>query len=164
MKRLCLVIALLISIIYATLSLVPERVITVALADEKPVEGIKTSPIKEKPKGDILNPANPNRPIWPHKPWKAGYKLSEKQINEVIPYLIACESRGNSVKILDTNKKHSLGILQIQMGSWNWWSELSGIKGNPMVPDDALAMARWALANGYLHHWSCAYILGILAR
>lgn len=82
----------------------------------------------------------------------------------MIAELIDCESDGRSIRIIDTNGKYSYGILQYQKSTWDGWSRESGIKGDPMVPEDAIRMARWAIAQGdtYLGQWSCAHILALL--
>ena len=82
----------------------------------------------------------------------------------VIRELIGCESQGRNIKILDTNGYYSYGILQYQSSTWNAWSKLSGIQGSPMNIRDSITMADWAIENGYLHHWSCAKILGLVQK
>jgi hypothetical protein len=82
---------------------------------------------------------------------------------EVIKKLVHCESRGKSVKIVDVNGYYSYGILQFQSSTWNEWSVKSGIVGNPMVKEDAMFMADWAIDQGYIYHWSCAHKLNLIA-
>ena len=79
-----------------------------------------------------------------------------------IDRLIDCESDGRNVKIIDTNGYYSYGILQYQSSTWNWWVKESGFSGSPMVRADAIRMAHWAIEHGYLSHWSCAKIEGLL--
>ena len=83
---------------------------------------------------------------------------------DIITKLIRCESQGKNVKILDTNGYYSYGILQFQSSTWNGWSKASGIKGSPMVREDAMRMADWAIDRGLLYHWSCAKKLGLLKK
>ncbi len=83
-------------------------------------------------------------------------------IPTTIARLIACESGGKNIEIVDSNGLLSKGILQIQQPTWDEWSAESGIIGNPMVPAQAIEMAEWAIAHGELHRWSCAKILGMV--
>ena len=69
--------------------------------------------------------------------------------------LIECESNGKNVEVLDSDGEMARGILQYHDKTWNWFSQLSGIKGNPMNEEDAKTMTRWALKNGFQNHWSC---------
>lgn len=68
------------------------------------------------------------------------------------------------MKVVDVNGYYSYGVLQFQSSTWNHWSKLSGIKGTPMNIHDAMIMADWAIERGYLHHWSCAKKMGLLAK
>lgn len=88
--------------------------------------------------------------------------IFDSKIEIIVSKLIECESGGKSVRIVDSNGYYSYGILQFQKRTWDWWSGMSGITGDPMNNDDAKTMARWAIKNGYLSHWSCARILGLL--
>ncbi|MBI5421324.1 MAG: transglycosylase family protein [Parcubacteria group bacterium] len=84
-----------------------------------------------------------------------------QRIDSVIEKLIQCESGGKNVKIIDSNGYYSYGILQFQKATWDGWSRESGIVGDPMVPEDAIQMARWAIKNGFISHWTCARILDL---
>lgn len=77
------------------------------------------------------------------------------RLDAVVQKLIDCESGGKSVRIIDSNGYYSYGILQFQKSTWDDFSEQSGIVGDPMVPNDAITMARWAVRNGYGTRWSC---------
>ncbi len=79
-----------------------------------------------------------------------------QRTSAIIEKLIQCESGGKNVKIIDSNGYYSYGILQFQKATWDGWSEQSGIEGDPMVREDAIRMAEWAIKNGLLSHWSCA--------
>lgn len=79
----------------------------------------------------------------------------DQQLEATINRLIQCESGGKNVVVLDTNGKYSYGILQYQLATWNWFSSLSGINGEPMNQEDAVKMARWAIKNGFGPQWSC---------
>ena len=86
---------------------------------------------------------------------------SPESPSPIVAQLIRCESGGRNVKIVDSNGYYSYGILQIQSSTWNWWSEMAGIKGNPMIPQDAIKVANWAVANGYGPHWTCWHKLAL---
>lgn len=104
----------------------------------------------------------PSRPEWPYLPENDQWIVPTDKMSEVIHDLIMCESRGVSVKRIDSNNYYSYGILQFQSSTWNGWSKVSGIQGDPMVPDDAIKMATWALGHGLIKNWSCSRILGII--
>jgi len=76
--------------------------------------------------------------------------------------LVACESSGRNITIMDSNGRWSRGILQYQDRTWEWFSKLSGIKGTSTNPTDAIAMTEWAIENGKIGHWSCAHLLGMV--
>ena len=99
----------------------------------------------------------------PRKPgkYKAGDQIPEADIPGVIEQLIQCESSGASVTVMDKGS-YSYGILQYKSSTWNGWSEEFGFEGSPMRPGDAKEMTRRALRAGYLYHWTCAKILGLL--
>lgn len=84
-----------------------------------------------------------------------------KSVETIIEQLIKCESGGRNVTILDSNNRYSYGVLQFQMSTWNWFSEMSGITGTPLNPEDAQRMTAWAITHGFLGHWTCAKILGL---
>ncbi len=120
------------------------------VALEKTVDPAPAAPVASS---TAALPAAPESPA-PYKPRNP----------KTIAALIRCESRGKNVKIIDTNGKYSYGILQYQKATWNQWSRESGIEGDPMVPEDAIRMADWAIDQGdaYLGQWSCAHILGLV--
>jgi len=82
-------------------------------------------------------------------------KVREVWAENVVTILTACESGGRNVSIIDSNGLPSRGILQFQDSTWADFSKKSGIVGDPMVPEDAIEMARWGVSNGYLKRWSC---------
>ena len=83
--------------------------------------------------------------------------------NPIVQRLITCESGGRNVSIVDSNGKMSYGILQFQMDTWRAWARASGIVGHPMVEQDAIRLANWAVGQpGLLRHWTCAKILGMV--
>ena len=89
-----------------------------------------------------------------------------------IKKLVKCESDGENVSRPDSDGIISDGILQFHRasstpdiagsGTWSWMSKVSGIKGSPNNPRDAILMTDWAIDSGYLSHWSCARILKLL--
>jgi hypothetical protein len=68
------------------------------------------------------------------------------------------------VKHLDSNRRYSYGVLQIQSSTWAQFKASSGIEGTPMNPTTAINVGLWAVENGYLAKWSCARILEIICR
>lgn len=72
----------------------------------------------------------------------------------IVKRLIECESGGQNVVKLDSNNKYSYGVLQIQLDTWNQWAKESGLSGEPMNKVDAVKMAKWAIQNGYIKHWT----------
>lgn len=81
--------------------------------------------------------------------------MQEVRLDAAVQRLIDCESGGRSVRIVDSNGYYSYGILQFQKSTWDEFSKQSGLVGDPMVPNDAIPMARWAVKNGYGPRWSC---------
>lgn len=72
--------------------------------------------------------------------------------------LMICESGDQDLGChIDSNGKESCGPLQYQWDTWNAFSEQSGIKGSPLVRDDAIRMTNWALDRGLgpLHWVNC---------
>jgi hypothetical protein len=85
--------------------------------------------------------------------------LSPEQAQKVIPYLIACESRDKSVKIIDSNGFYSYGILQMQSSTVAMFNSIDHTVLDPMIPAQAVELAEIAIERGYLSRWSCARIL-----
>jgi hypothetical protein len=102
------------------------------------------------------------RPYWDESTFTKGQEPPEAEIPSIVAHLIACESRGVNVKEIDSNGLYSFGELQFQSSTWAFFSGLSGIRGDPMNPNDAVTMAEWAIRSGYLSRWSCARILKII--
>jgi hypothetical protein len=96
------------------------------------------------------------RPYW-QGPKVDPAHLPGDEVDTIVSHLIPCESLGRDVDEIDSNGKMSYGILQFQ--DWPNWERLSGLTGSPDNTDDAIAMAEWAIKNGYLKRWSCARIL-----
>jgi hypothetical protein len=80
-----------------------------------------------------------------------------------IEKLIQCESQGVNVSRPDSDGIISDGILQFHRGgTWQEMSRLSGIKGSPINPPDAIRMADFMISHGFLGRWTCAHILGLV--
>ena len=89
-------------------------------------------------------------------------KNGSNSLDKIVSRLIYCESGGQNVAKLDSNNKYSYGILQIQLNTWNQWSKQSGITGEPMNKTDAVKMAKWAIENGQIKHWTeWKYAMGL---
>lgn len=98
-----------------------------------------------------------SRPYWTAPKLVPGGPVSQATADLAIEHLIPCESMGRPVNHLDTNWKISYGILQFQ--DWPEWERVSGIRGDPDDPGDAIRMAEWGIENGMIDHWGCASIL-----
>ncbi len=80
-----------------------------------------------------------------------------------IEKLIQCESRGMNISRPDDDGLMSDGILQFHRGpadtlvrgTWEDFSQASGIKGSPKDPADAIRMTDWAISHGLGAHWAC---------
>lgn len=88
--------------------------------------------------------------------------VSRSKHPKTIEKLVECESGGVPIKRIDSNGLYSYGILQYQSSTWNGWKKQSGIQGEAMEPQAAIRMADWAIDNGFLSRWSCAYITHLL--
>jgi len=90
-----------------------------------------------------------------------------------IEKLIQCESKGVNVSEPDSDGIFSDGILQyhraskhspIGSGTWAWMEKLSGLKGSPVFPADAIHMTDWAIDHDLIGQWSCAHILHLVKK
>ena len=82
------------------------------------------------------------------------------QNTSTIEKLIQCESQGVNIARPDSNGLLSYGLLQFNgTSTWSDFTAKSGLSGSPMMPDDAIRLADWAISHGYLHRWTCARIL-----
>jgi|SRR5579872_1474618 len=85
------------------------------------------------------------------------------QNKATIEKLIQCESRGMNVSRPDSDGIISDGILQFHRGpsdtlaggTWEDFSQASGITGSPRNPVDAIKMTDWAISHGRGPHWTC---------
>ena len=94
-----------------------------------------------------------------------GYALPFAVKNKaIIEKLIQCESRGMNVSRPDSDGIMSDGILQFHRGptdtlaggTWEDFSQASGITGSPKNPADAIKkMTDWAISHGLGPHWTC---------
>jgi hypothetical protein len=111
---------------------------------------------------DQLSSEYGSRPPYSGPYFAPGEPLSPEEAIHTLPYVIACESRDRSVKIVDSNGYYSYGIAQIQSSTWADFVKESGMGGDPMIKADAVRMGLWAFEHGYLYKWSCATILGVI--
>ena len=93
-----------------------------------------------------------------------GYSLPFAVKNKAtIEKLIQCESSGRNVSRPDSDGIMSDGILQFHRGptdtlaggTWEDFSQASGIRGSPRNPADAIKMTDWAISHGRGPHWTC---------
>jgi hypothetical protein len=93
-----------------------------------------------------------------------GYSLPFAVKNKAtIEKLIQCESGGMNVSRPDSDGIISDGILQFHRGpadtmaggTWEDFSQASGIRGSPKNPADAIRMTDWAISHGLGPHWTC---------
>jgi hypothetical protein len=86
---------------------------------------------------------------------------------EKLVKLIQCESQGVNVSRPDSDGIFSDGILQfhrasknslIGSGTWAWMEKLSGLRGSPIIPADAIRMTDWAISHGLGPHWTCWHL------
>jgi hypothetical protein len=93
-----------------------------------------------------------------------GYSLPFAVKNKAtIQKLIQCESGGMNVSRPDSDGIISDGILQFHRGpadtlaggTWEDFSQASGIRGSPKNPADAIRMTDWAISHGLGPHWTC---------
>ena len=81
----------------------------------------------------------------------------------IIEKLIQCESRGMNISQPDADGIMSDGILQFHRGptdgmaggTWEDFSQASGIMGSPKNPADAIRMTDWAISHGFGPRWTC---------
>lgn len=92
------------------------------------------------------------------------YRLAFAVQNQAaIEKLIQCESHGMNVSRPDSDGIMSDGILQFHRGpsdtlaggTWEDFSQASGITGSPRNPADAIRMTDWAISHGRGPHWTC---------
>lgn len=85
------------------------------------------------------------------------------QNKAIIEKLIQCESGGVNISRPDSDGIMSDGILQFHRGpadtlaggTWEDFSQASGITGSPRDPADAIRMTDWAISHGLGPHWTC---------
>ena len=74
--------------------------------------------------------------------------------------LAVCESNldpGAVSHKLNQNGYHDLGLFQINPVTWDWWCGEMGFAGDIWSVAHQCKVAAWAVANGYLCHWVCAW-------
>lgn len=80
-------------------------------------------------------------------------------LDAILTDVIYCESKGNPNAIGDLGLEHkAYGILQFQIRTFKYLSELSGLYGSIDNSDDQIRLFKWAIANGYGKYWyNCYY-------
>jgi hypothetical protein len=90
-----------------------------------------------------------------------------------IEKLIQCESSGVNISRPDSDGTFSDGIFPVSRasksspigsGTWAWMEKLSGLKGSPIFPADAIRMTDWAIDLGLIGQRSCARILHLASK
>jgi hypothetical protein len=115
-----------------------------------------------------VSPQTPVLDVLAGKNW--AYTLSFHVHNrEALQKLISCESGGKNISKPDSNHRISDGILQFNRdqsnllgsGTWAWMESLSGIKGSPIFPADAIKLADWAISHNLGSNWTCWHLMGL---
>lgn len=96
----------------------------------------------------------------PHRSYDLSFVPENPVLDERV---VQCESQGVNISRPDSNNRISDGVAQfnrgedgtIQSGTWGWMEKLSGLTGDPRIPDEAIEMLDWAISNGYGPHWTC---------
>jgi soluble lytic murein transglycosylase-like protein len=83
-------------------------------------------------------------------------ELQPTTLTSLVNDIIWCESRWQENAV---GKAGEIGVAQFLPQTWNWMSKISGIKGDLYNTNDQIRMLRWALQNGYAHHWTCYKII-----
>jgi len=99
------------------------------------------------------------------KDWAYTVPFAVKNVTD-IEKLIQCESQGVNISRPDSDGIVSVGILQFHRGpqntmassTWESFSKSSGILGSPILPQDAIRQADWAISHGLGPHWTCWHI------
>lgn len=159
-KSLCILCFLVFASIFATP--VCYSVLPIAQA-QSPAAGQISTAIGILIEGHELSLKYGSRPPYLGPRFAPKQPLDDADAQNVIPYLIACESRDHSVKIVDSNGFFSYGIGQEQSSTIADFNAQAHEHWNPMNPIDAVASMEWALEHGYLYRWSCASILKIVS-
>ena len=117
----------------------------------------------------VSPPKSPIQTTLEGKNWAYTVPFAVKNTSD-IEKLISCESQGQNVSRPDSDGIYSDGILQFHRGpkdtlassTWASFSASSGITGSPLIPEDAIRQADWAINHGLLSHWACARITGLI--
>lgn len=110
------------------------------------------NPVVERSTGDKATSTPPRQAI-NSQTKEVGYQ----DLLIIADRVVACESGGRNIEILDTNGKMSRGIAMFQDTTWKWMSQEAGITGSSMEPEKAYAVLVWALKNGYGDHWRTCF-------
>lgn len=103
-------------------------------------------PIQDKPNTMVMISGNSLIGICPPS------FLKPTTLTSLVDDIVECESnwRENAV-----GEAGEIGVAQFMPKTWEWMSEISGIKGDLYDTHDQILMLRWALKNGYEYHWTC---------
>lgn len=85
-------------------------------------------------------------------------KIDRSMVTEEMKLVLNCESRNQHYNPDGTIKRGShgeWGIAQFRIGTWDWFSNLSGIYGDIKSEQDQLILMRWSFDHGFQSHWSC---------
>ena len=109
--------------------------------------------------GGIIEPIN--SPIFIESITYAGLEGGNYDdiITPTMRIVIKCESGGHHIDPktgkITTGQAGELGIAQFMQSTFDWFSNLSGIKGTIYSERDQIILMRWAFDNGYASHWTC---------
>jgi hypothetical protein len=111
----------------------------------------------------VRPPESPVQTLLEGKTWTYTVGFRVEHVAD-IEKLIQCESQGVNISRPDSDGIISDGILQfhrssksasVGSGTWAWMSSLSGIKGSPINPEEAIRQTDWAISHGLGSQWSC---------
>lgn len=94
--------------------------------------------------------------------------VPDERIRRILTDLVRCESSGRiNVKVLDTNKEYSYGILQFQVGTFNSFGkkykilsdslEMSETENLIYDPNLQIKIASKMIDEGLWYHWKNCY-------
>lgn len=98
--------------------------------------------------------------------------IHDISVDVVIPKLIACESGGRDIKIIDTNGYYSYGVLMFQLATFKEYGIKYGMVSSTITnaqlrvlmkqPDTEIKLARQMLLNGLWRNWfNCGKSIGL---
>jgi len=81
--------------------------------------------------------------------WAFRYDVNKDLMTRVA----ICESGLNPLAVGDNGT--SLGLFQYKQRTFDWFSDMSGIRGDIWDEDTQIELTAWAFSQGLQHHWSC---------